>query len=55
MASLENAIDEQTAAVIFINPSNPCGAVFSKAHQDKLVDLCEQYKVYNIVYIIYCL
>ena len=45
LESLENAIDENIAAVIFINPSNPCGAVFSKVHQEKLVDMCERYKV----------
>lgn len=46
--SLEDAIDENTAAVVFINPSNPCGAVFTKKHQQKLVDICEQYKVIKI-------
>jgi len=43
--SLENAIDDQTAAVIFINPSNPCGAVFSREHMEKLVDLCDRYRL----------
>ena len=37
--------------VVFINPSNPCGAVFTKKHQQKLVDICEQYKVIKIYYI----
>lgn len=43
--SLEDAIDENTAAVIFINPSNPTGAVFKRNHMQKLVDICEKYKV----------
>ncbi|CBY34005.1 unnamed protein product [Oikopleura dioica] len=43
--SLENAIDDKTCAVIFINPSNPTGAVFKQDHMERLVELCEQYKI----------
>lgn len=43
--SLENAIDEDTACVIFINPSNPCGTVFGRDHMERLVDLCDRYKL----------
>ena len=46
--SLENAIDEDTAAVVFINPSNPCGAVFGRDHMERLVGLCDQYKVKEV-------
>ena len=46
--SLESAIDENTAAVIFINPSNPTGAVFSRSHMEKLVSVCEHYKVFHL-------
>ena len=46
--SLENAIDEDTATVVFINPSNPCGAVFGRDHMERLVSLCDQYKVREV-------
>ena len=31
--------------MIFINPSNPCGTVFGRDHQERLVDLCDRYKL----------
>jgi aspartate/methionine/tyrosine aminotransferase len=31
--------------VIFINPSNPTGAVFKQDHMERLVELCELYKI----------
>ena len=33
-------MDENTAALIINNPSNPCGSVFSKDHVKELAD-CE--------------
>ncbi|CBY30494.1 unnamed protein product [Oikopleura dioica] len=43
--SLENMIDEKTRAVVFNNPSNPTGAVFKQDHMERLVELCEKYKI----------
>lgn len=34
---LESLIDEKTACLIVNNPSNPCGAVFSKSHLQKIL------------------
>lgn len=31
-------VDENTAAIIINNPSNPCGSVYSKEHMTELAD-----------------
>lgn len=40
---LESLINERTRAVLVNNPSNPCGAVYTKEHLNKIVELCEKY------------
>lgn len=41
---LESLIDENTAAIIINNPSNPCGSVFDKKHLIQILELAEKYK-----------
>lgn len=41
--TLEPLIDENTAALIVTNPSNPCGSVFTKEHMVKIIDIAEKY------------
>ena len=42
---MDQLVDENTAAVIINNPSNPCGSVYSKAHISELADCkcCNKY------------
>lgn len=42
---LESLIDENTAAIIVNNPSNPCGSVFSKEHLLEILEVAELYKI----------
>ena len=37
--TVEAAIDEKTKAFLVINPSNPCGSVFSKDHMVEIAEL----------------
>ncbi|XP_076334138.1 tyrosine aminotransferase-like isoform X2 [Tachypleus tridentatus] len=39
LADLENQVDDNTAAVIVNNPSNPCGSVFSQNHIQAILDV----------------
>lgn len=43
LEQLESLIDENTAALLINNPSNPCGSVFSKEHLEDLLAICEKY------------
>ena len=43
--NLESLIDENTAAVIVTNPSNPCGSVFTKEHILDIIAICERHHV----------
>ena len=43
--SLESQIDENTAAIVVNNPSNPCGSVFSKEHIKEILDVASAYKL----------
>lgn len=43
LKQLESLIDENTAALLINNPSNPCGSVFSKEHLEDLLAICEKY------------
>ncbi|KAG5490113.1 hypothetical protein JKF63_00232 [Porcisia hertigi] len=35
------AVDDRTKAFVIINPSNPCGSNFSRAHLNEIVEFCE--------------
>lgn len=45
LEQMEELIDENTAAVVLTNPSNPCGSVFSKKHLLDIIAVCEKHCV----------
>lgn len=45
MESLEKQIDTKTAAIVVINPSNPCGSVYSKQHLLEILDIASRNRV----------
>lgn len=45
LEQMEELIDDNTAAVVLTNPSNPCGSVFPKQHILDVIALCEKYRV----------
>uniref|UniRef100_A0A0K2SYQ4 Tyrosine aminotransferase n=2 Tax=Lepeophtheirus salmonis TaxID=72036 RepID=A0A0K2SYQ4_LEPSM len=45
LQSLEDAIDENTAAIVVNNPSNPCGAAFSPKHLKDVIRIAELHKI----------
>ncbi|CAF1955039.1 unnamed protein product [Rotaria magnacalcarata] len=53
LKSMEAAINKKTKAIVVNNPSNPCGAVYSAEHLQKIIDLCEKYRLPIIVDEIY--
>ncbi|GAB0091602.1 Tyrosine aminotransferase [Sergentomyia squamirostris] len=42
---MESLIDDDTMAIVVINPSNPCGSVFSCTHLEAVVALAEKYRI----------
>ncbi|EDV29819.1 Tyrosine aminotransferase [Trichoplax sp. H2] len=38
-------IDDRTRAIVIINPSNPCGSVFSRDHLQEILQVAEQFKI----------
>mmetsp|Transcript_25244 Transcript_25244/g.29117 ORF Transcript_25244/g.29117 Transcript_25244/m.29117 type:complete len:130 (+) Transcript_25244:403-792(+) len=45
LESLESQIDEKTKFIMVVNPSNPCGSVFSKAHMEEIIAVSEKHQV----------
>ena len=45
MEDLERQIDENTAAIIVNNPSNPCGSVYYRQHLLDILAVAERKKV----------
>lgn len=39
LEQLESQIDEQTAAIIVTNPSNPCGSVYGRRHLNDILQV----------------
>jgi len=42
LEQMETLIDENTAAIVLTNPSNPCGSVFRRAHLLKIIAIAER-------------
>lgn len=42
---LESKIDENTVAIIYNNPSNPCGSVFPENHIRQLLNVAERHHI----------
>ena len=40
---LESLIDSKTAAIVYNNPSNPCGSVYSEDHIKELLKIAQKY------------
>lgn len=45
LEQMEGLIDGKTRTVLVNNPSNPCGSVFSKAHIESLLKICDKHKL----------
>lgn len=45
LEQMEDLIDENTAAIIVTNPSNPCGSVFNKEHMLEILKIAERHYV----------
>ena len=42
---LQSLIDEDTAAIVVNNPSNPCGSVYTAQHIRDVLEVAENYKI----------
>ncbi|GET93310.1 tyrosine aminotransferase, putative [Leishmania tarentolae] len=38
-------VDSRTKAFVIINPSNPCGSNFSRAHVSDIIDFCQHHQI----------
>ena len=45
LQDLDNKIDANTAAIVYNNPSNPCGSVFSRSHILEVLKIAEKHFV----------
>ena len=41
-SSAQSQVDERTKAFILINPSNPCGSVYSEEHLKEVAEFCKK-------------
>lgn len=46
IAEIENKITAKTRAILFTNPNNPTGTVYSKAEVEKLIDIAQKHNLF---------
>ncbi|EDV19635.1 uncharacterized protein TRIADDRAFT_33190 [Trichoplax adhaerens] len=42
---LESLIDDRTKLIVVVNPSNPCGSVYSKDHLEDIIKVAEKHRI----------
>ena len=45
LEEMVSLIDERTKMIVVINPSNPCGSVYTKEHLEAILDVAERYQI----------
>lgn len=45
LEDLDSLIDEKTAAIVYNNPSNPAGSVYSRKHISDFLEVAEKHRV----------
>ena len=45
LTKLKDLIDENTVSIVVLNPSNPCGSVFSQRHLLDILKIAELHKL----------
>ena len=45
LEDLERQIDDNTAAIMLNNPSNPCGSVYSRQHLLDILAVAEKHRI----------
>ncbi|XP_028392036.1 tyrosine aminotransferase-like [Dendronephthya gigantea] len=45
LEGMSSQIDERTKLIVVINPSNPCGSVYTKEHLEAILDVAEKHQI----------
>lgn len=54
LKNLATLVDEKTKFLWVVNPSNPCGTIFSRTHMEEIFAFCRVHKIFIVSDEVYC-